>query len=267
MKALTRVPIFSYNTLATTLLIPTKSLEIKFRKPHLNSETLFELESVLAWAAAHTEVQSLFITSFGDEFIQGFDPLEIKELSVDKIKKQFQKLSTITQSLLCLPQTVVVDMKKGTRGVGLELSLAADIRIASKDAVFCFDHLSLGLTPTCGVFSFLKNYLNQNVLRSLLLSGMDFGKDSLLALGGWCEFEQDASVILANIFAQAPIARMQAKRGLYGISQDVHKEEITIERQLFNAVVHSQDYTKQSDFMSPAEFKEKSAETKNERIN
>ncbi|MGZ3809742.1 MAG: hypothetical protein ACXVCE_16790, partial [Bacteriovorax sp.] len=125
MKALTRVPIFSYNTIATTLLIPTKSLEIKFRKTFLTSETLFELESILAWASAHTEVQSLFITSFGEDFIQGFDPSEIKELTPEKLKKQFHKVSTVAESFLCLPQTIVVDMKKGTRGVGLELSLAA----------------------------------------------------------------------------------------------------------------------------------------------
>lgn len=263
MKALTRVPIFSYSTIATTLLIPTKSLEIKFRKTFLTSETLFELESILAWAATHTEVQSLFITSFGEDFIQGFDPAELKTLSEDKIKKQFNKVSTIAQSLLCLSQTVVVDMKKGTRGVGLELSLAADIRIAKSDAVFCFDHLASGLTPTCGMFSFLKSYLNQNVLRSLLLSGVEFGKDSLLALGGWCEFDKDVCSILTNIFNQAPVARMQAKRGLYGINQAINQEDLEVEKQLFNAVVHSKDYTKDSDFMNPSEFKEKVAETRN----
>ena len=256
MKALTRVPIFSYNTIATTLLIPTKSLEIKFRKTFLNAETLFELESILAWAATHTEVQSLFITSFGEEFIQGFDPEEIKALSEEKLKKQFNKVSTIAQSLLCLPQTVVIDMKKGTRGVGLELSLAADIRIASSEATFCFDQLSQGLTPTCGVFSFLKSFLNQNVLRSLLLSGVEFKKESFLALGGWCEFDRDACAILTNIFTQAPIARMQAKMGLYGIHQTTNQAEIEVERKIFNATLQSKDYTKQSGFMSVAEFKE-----------
>jgi enoyl-CoA hydratase len=256
MKALTRVPIFNYSTIATTLLIPTKSLEIKFRKTYLNAETLFELESVLAWASTHTEVQSLFITSYSDEFIQGFDPEEVKTLSEEKLKKLFNKVSTIAQSFLCLSQTVVVDMKKGTRGVGLELSLAADIRIASSEAKFCFNHLSHGLTPTCGVFSFLKPFLNQNVLRSLLLSGVDFNKDSFLALGGWCEFDKDACSILANIFSQAPIARMQAKMGLYGIHQNQNQAEMEVEKKIFNATLQSKDYTKESGFMSVAEFKE-----------
>ena len=76
MKALTRIPIFSYNTIATTLVTDSKSLEIKFRKKFINLETLFELESILAWSASHPEVQSLYITVYGDHFIQGIDPEE-----------------------------------------------------------------------------------------------------------------------------------------------------------------------------------------------
>ena len=158
-------------------------------------------------------------------------------------------------------------MKKGTRGVGIELALAADIRIAKSDAVFCFDHLTAGLTPTCGIFSFLRSYLNQNVLRSLLLSGVEFHKESFLALGGWCDFDKDACAILKNIFNQAPIARIQAKLGLYGIHQVADSEEMEIEKKLFNTVVHSKDYTKESGFMSATEFKEKTQVKTNEAHN
>ncbi len=263
MKALSRVPIFNYNTFSSTLLIPTKSLEIKFRKKYLNAEILIELESLFSWAAIHTEIQSLLITSFGNEFIQGFDPEEIKTLSSTELKKQFNDVSSLAQSLLCLPQTIVIDMKNGTRGVGLELALAADIRIAKNDSVYCLDHLSIGLTPNCGLFSFLRPFINQNVLRSLLLSGTEFKKEGLIALGGWTEFEGDSNQILMSIFGQSPIARMQAKRGLFGIHQSVHKDELEIEKKLFNAVVKSGDYTKETDFMNPSEFKKMIADSEN----
>ena len=266
MKALSRVPIFDYKTIATTLLIPTKSLEIKFRKNFLNLETLTELENILAWARTHTEVHSLFITSIGNEFIQGFDPADLKSLSEEKIKILFNKVSTIGQSFFTLPQTILVDMKNGTRGVGLELALAADIRIAQNNARFCFNHLSLGLTPTCGLFSFLKPYLNQNVLRSLLLSGLDFDKEGLQALGAWCEFNVEALSILATIFEQAPIARIQAKLGLYGNNQLSSEENLEYEQQLFNASVYALDYKKESEFMTLSEFKEKVANMKDEKV-
>lgn len=258
MKALTRIPIFSYNTIATTLVTDSKSLEIKFRKKFINLETLFELESILAWTASHPEVQSLYITVYGDHFIQGIDPEELKTMPEDKLKKILHKLSTISQSLFCLPQTIVMDLKNGTRGIGVELALAADIRLAKENAVFSFDHLAQGLTPACGIFSFLAPYLNQNVARSLILSGKEFNVSVMNTLGGWCDTDIDAQSLLKQIFAQAPVARMQAKRGLLGsnFTTDVNTK-IEVEQQIFNASVRTGDYTQTQAFMSHSEFKEK----------
>lgn len=258
MKALTRIPIFSYNTIATTLLTDTKSLEIKFRKKFITLEALFEFESILAWCASHPEVQSLYITVYGDYFIQGIDPEEMKTMNEEKLKKITGKLSTISQSLFCLPQTVIMDVKQGTKGIGLELALAADIRLAAENAQFTFDHLSQGLTPVCGVFSYLAPYLNQNVVRSLILSGRTFDVNVMNTLGGWCDVGLHPKEILATIFAQAPVARMQAKRGLLGsnFTNDVNAK-IEVERQIFNASVRTGDYTLEQPFMSHSEFKEK----------
>lgn len=258
MKALTRIPIFSYNTLATTLVTDSKSLEIKFRKKYINLESLFELESVLAWTAAHPEVQSLYITAYGDYFIQGIDPEELKTLPEEKLKKILNKLSTISQSLFCLPQTIVMDLKLGTKGIGLELALAADIRMCKPEAKFSFDHLTSGLTPTCGLFSYLRPYLNQNCMRSLLLSGREFDVATMNTLGGYCDTDFHATTLLRQIFAQAPVARMQAKRGILGdnFTEEVNPK-IEIERAIFNAAVATLDYTQENPFMSHSEFKEK----------
>ncbi len=258
MKALTRIPIFSYSTIATTLLTDSKALEIKFRKKFLNLEALFEFESILAWCASHPEVQSLYITVYGDHFIQGIDPEELKTLSEDKLKKILHKLSTISQSIFCLPQTVIMDLKTSARGIGLELALAADIRMANAEAQFSFDHLTHGLTPMCGVFSFLSPYINQNTMRALLLSGSEFNVTAMNFLGGYCDTTSIADALLKQIFAQAPVARMQAKRGILGgnFTHEVDPK-IEIERKIFNATAATSDYTQNNPFMSHTEFKEK----------
>ena len=267
MKALTRIPIFSYNTIATTLVTDSKSLEIKFRKKFINLETLFELESILAWSASHPEVQSLYITAYGDHFIQGIDPEELKTLPEEKLKKILSKVSTISQSMFCLPQTVIMDLKLGTKGPGLEFALAADIRLAKDEAVFSFDHLASGLTPTCGLFSFLAPYLNQNIIRSLLLTGKEFNVHTLNALGGWCDTDLEANNLLKQIFAQAPVARMQAKRGLLG-TNFTHEVggKIEVEKQIFSASAATGDYTQTAPYMSHTEFKDKLQEKLQENI-
>ncbi|MBC7429032.1 MAG: hypothetical protein H7336_10495 [Bacteriovorax sp.] len=258
MKALTRIPIFSYNTIATTLVTDSKSLEIKFRSKYVTLESLFEFESVLAWTAAHPEVQSLYITVYGDYFIQGIDPEELKIMPEDKLKKILHKLSTISQSIFCLPQTIVMDLKLGTKGIGLELALAADIRMCKPEAKFSFDHLANGLTPTCGLFSFLRPYLNENCMRSLLMSGREFDVGAMNTLGGYCDTDFHATTLLRQIFAQAPVARMQAKRGILGDNfTEAVNAKIEVEKTIFNAAVATSDYTQENPFMTHSAFKEK----------
>lgn len=258
MKALTRIPIFSYSTIATTLLTDTKSLEIKFRKKYLTLESLFEFESILAWCASHPEVQSLFITAYGDHFIQGLDPEESKTFTEEKMRKFHSKLSTICQSMFCLSQTVIMDIKLGTKGLGIELSLCADIRIGSSDAKFTFNQLHTGITPSCGSFSFLAPYLNQNILRTLLMSGQEFNIEVMNQLGGYTITNSGAGEMVKNVFLQAPVARMQAKRGLLGTNfTNELNPQIEIEKQLFNAAIKTGDYKGPESFMAHNEFKEK----------
>ncbi len=258
MKALTRIPIFSYNTMATTLLTDSKSLEIKFRKKYLTLESLFELETLLAWCASHPEVQSLMITAYGDDFLQGIDPEEYKASDEDKLRKFHQKLSTICQSMFCLPQTIVMDVKRGTKGLGIEFALCADIRIASPDAQFTFNQLSIGVTPCNGAFSFLSPFLNQNVLRSLLLSGVSFNLETMDLLGGHSLTTISASEMVKSIFSQSPVARLQAKRGLLGNHFTTElNPKIEVEKSLFNASLQTGDYKGSGSFMNHGEFKEK----------
>ena len=151
-----------------------------------------------------------------------------------------------------------MDLKLGTKGIGLELALAADVRLAKPEAKFTLDHLTSGLTPACGLFSFLAPYLNQNVLRSLLLTGKEFNVETLNTLGGWADTDIEPTVLLRQIFSQAPVARMQAKRGLLGMNfTESVDPKIEVERKIFNAAVATLDYKQENPFMSHTEFKEK----------
>lgn len=262
MKALTRIPIFSYNTIATTLITDSKSLEIKFRNKYLSIESLFEFESIISWCATHSEVQTITITVYGDYFLQGIDPAELKEMSEDKLKKIINKVSTIAQSIYCLPQTVIMDLKKSAVGFGLELALAADIRVCDPKATFCFNQLNYGLIPSVGTFSFLYAYLNKNILRSLVLSSREFGVETMNLLGGYCEITSSATELIKHIFTQAPIARMQAKRGFVGeVFNQSLTEKIEVEKGLFNVTVATEDYKIKEPFIGLKEFKEKMSET------
>jgi enoyl-CoA hydratase/carnithine racemase len=245
-----RIPIFNYNTIITSLIPDTKSLEIKFLHNYFTQETLFELESVLAWSATHQEIQSIFITTINSRFIQGIDAAEIKNYSKEKCSKFLLKISMISESLLCLPQTVIVDMKNGASGAGLEFALAADIRLADKGAQYQFNYLSQGLVPSAGLFSFLRPYLNKNILRTLLLTEKVFSNIELMSLGSTSEINQSIDELLQNICNQSPIARIQTKLGLQNNVNDLQEK-------ILNTVLFTEDYKQENNFMVPSAFKEK----------
>jgi enoyl-CoA hydratase/carnithine racemase len=245
-----RISVFSYATLLTSLIPKTKTLEIKFIKEYFNQEMLFELESILAWCSTHHEIQSIFITSTNTHFIQGIEIEEVKNYPAEKCSKFLLKISTITEALLCLPQTIVVDMKKGASGAGLEFALAADIRFADKNASYKFNYLSQGLIPTAGLFSFQRPYLNQNILRSLLLSEKDFTNHELELLGSTTDINQSIDELLQCIANQSPIARIQTKLGMQNNLKDIQEK-------ILNSVLFTEDYKQKDFFMNPSVYKEK----------
>jgi enoyl-CoA hydratase/carnithine racemase len=248
--SITRIPIFNYNTFTTNLIPITKTLEIKFKESFFNQELLFELESILAWSATHQEIQSILFTSHNDVFLQGVEVSELSKMNEEKCQKFLFKISTLTKSLLCLPQTIIVDLKNGAKGAGLEFALAADIRIACLEANFQFNYLSNGLVPSAGLFSFLKPYLNQNILRSLLLSEKIFYNSELMALGSTVDLNIGLEKLLLSISKQSPIARIQAKLGLQQNQKD-------IEEKILLSVLFTEDYKQIDNFMAHTAYKEK----------
>lgn len=244
----TRIPIFNYNKIITSLIPQTKSLEIVLTEKYFTQEMIFELDSILAWSATHHEIQSILITTNHNYFIQGVDTNDLRNLTKEKCSKFLMKISLISEALICLPQTVIVDMKNGAAGAGLEFALAADIRLVNQEAKFQFNYLSQGLVPSAGLFSFLRHFLNQNVLRSLLLTEKEFNNNELNLLGSTTESNLSSNELLLNISKQSPIARIQTKLGL----QDNQKD---IQEKILNSVLFTEDYKQQDNFMNPEEYK------------
>jgi enoyl-CoA hydratase/carnithine racemase len=141
-------------------------------------------------------------------------------------------------------------LKNGASSAGLEFALAADIRISNTTAKYQFNYLSQGLVPSAGLFSFLRRFLNQNILRSLLLTGKEFNNNELNSLGGAVEIDASVDELLFNISKQSPISRIQTKLGL----QDNQKD---IQEKILNSVLFTEDYKQENNFMNTSTYKEK----------
>jgi len=216
------ISLFNYNTLEAHLNLEGHSLTIRLNRPArehaLNCEMLLELEDLFTWAANHMEVKSILLSStFSGKnlFCSGWDQEELKTLNKDKLAEQFEKLQKLIYSFFFLPQTLIVDLKHGSRGVGSELCLGADMRVMHEKGDLHFDHLNRGLVPSCGGIGFLSEIVGQTNARNWVLSGEPVDSDQLQKTGllyKTYDAKTPVFALLKTLSKQSPTARIQAKR-------------------------------------------------------
>ena len=253
--------LFNYNTLKVSLKKETRSLVVELNRPEnqnaINSEMIFELESLLSWCAQRIEIHSILLSSTSDIFSCGLDKEEAKNLPEEKLIKNMSKLQKLIYSMFFLPQTIVADLKDGASGLGAELALGADLRLARPGAKIAFNHLSRGITPACGGVGFLGALVPKSFAKNWLLSGRAIASEALTASGLILELytsTDTASEILNSIATQSPVARIQTKRSfLETIMADLDRA-LSFESQFSTATLATGDWKKamndEKNFMS-----------------
>jgi enoyl-CoA hydratase/carnithine racemase len=247
--------LFNYNTLNVSLVKSTRSIWIKLNKPEnnhsINMEMLFELESLIAWLTNKVEIQSVFLTSEDTEknqFSQGYSSTNVKKYSQNQILKLTDKLQKIVQAFHHLPQTIVIDLKKGASNLGCELATAADIRVAHEDCEIEFDHNKLGLTPSSSGMSTLALLVGQMHARNFLLSGQKIDLKFLSNSGFVYQSYDDNSKrkvvqnLLVSIRSQAPVQRIQTKLGVFDLERAKYEQSMKVESQIGKASLMSEDW-------------------------
>ena len=221
--------LFNYNTLKVCLHKKTQSIHILLHRPHkesaLNIEMLFELEGLLGWLCSHLEIHALYLSSTQEFFCNGFELEELKAMNEKKFYKYLTRFRKITTALQCLPQTCLCNLKGGASGMGLELALACDLRIARKDCLVCFDDLQRGWAPCAGGVHRLSSLVGVSRAQQWQLSGAQVSAQGLLQSGllldTYSKEEEEEHLklkILNRISQQAPVARLQTKKSFFEYS-------------------------------------------------
>ena len=218
--------IFKYNTLKVFLEKKTRSLfihlnrDLQNKNNLINVETIFELESLLSWAAQHIEINAIVIQGQNNFFSKGFDLTEFSKLPDKRFQNIIKKFQKVIYSMFFLPQTIIANLQGGGKGPGLELAIGTDIRIAYSKNDISFDHLKNALIPSCGGVGFLSQLIPSSYTRNWLLSPDSIKNENLLGSGFIHSFYEDKEEeifiekLLEDISNQAPISRIQTKRSL-----------------------------------------------------
>ena len=159
----------------------------------LNGDLLFELSVAFELAEADFEVRALIITGKGRAFVAGADISNMQKLN-DPFSGREASLSgqDVMNTLAALPFPTIAAINGFALGGGLELALAADLRVASTEAKLGLPEVSLGLLPGYGGTQRLARLVGMGRALDLIYTGRHVKAEEALQLGIVNRVSEDA---------------------------------------------------------------------------
>jgi enoyl-CoA hydratase/carnithine racemase len=119
-----------------------------------------------------SDVRALIITGSDLAFSAGKDLKASLHHSPEESAEYYRKTFSVVKSLLRLPIPILISMERICLGLGLEIALTGDIRVAGKSTQLGFPEINLSLFPGCGGAVMLPALLgNASIASDWILTG------------------------------------------------------------------------------------------------
>ncbi len=212
----------------------------------LNQDVLLELSVAFEQAEADSSVRALVVTGAGRAFVAGADIAGIQQLDDAFSGRELALLGQdVFGTLAALPFPTVAAINGFALGGGLELALAADLRVAATGARLGLPEVGLGLIPGYGGTQRLPRLIGQGRALDLILTGRHVTADEALQLGLVNRVADDAltaAIELARLAARnGPVAIGLAKEAVSRGLDVTLSQGLEIEADLFGLVATSAD--------------------------
>ncbi|HEX7004153.1 MAG TPA: enoyl-CoA hydratase-related protein [Trueperaceae bacterium] len=212
----------------------------------LNQELMIELGFALELAEADLDVQALIITGVGRAFVAGADIQNLQQLA-DGFSGREASLAgqDLMNSLAALPFPTIAAINGFALGGGLELALAADLRVAATGARLGLPEVQLGLIPGYGGTQRLPRLIGLGRALDLILTGRHVQAEEALTLGLVNRVVDDAlegaRELARACLKNAPIALGLAKEAVVRGLDVTLPQGLEIEADLFGMVTTTND--------------------------
>ncbi|MCT8632153.1 enoyl-CoA hydratase/isomerase family protein [Glaesserella parasuis] len=127
----------------------------------------------------------IFVSGKTKGFIQGYDPDYLRGKNDEQLKTLSHNAQLVMREINTLKMPVVAVIDGGCYGVGLELALACDYRIASEESYtkFAMPQIRSGILPFAGGTQRLPRLVGLQNAVTMLLSGQKIGVEKALKIG------------------------------------------------------------------------------------
>jgi 2-(1,2-epoxy-1,2-dihydrophenyl)acetyl-CoA isomerase len=153
----------------------------------LNNELSTALNEALGRIAADPSAHVVVLTGAGRAFCAGGD---LAAIGAGRAKGDASELAPLLRAgmaavlqMRTMPQPVIAAVNGAAAGAGMNLALAADIRIAVEEAMFGQNFAKVGLFPDYGGTYFLPELVGPSVAAEMFYTGEMMDAKTALALG------------------------------------------------------------------------------------
>src|SRR5882724_3871763 len=196
----------------------------------LNNELTTALYGALERIAQDDSIRAVVLTGAGRAFCAGGDLAVIGKGREANNSKQLEPILRMGMGAMLrmrmIPQPVIAAVNGAAAGAGMNVALAADIRIAAEEAMFGQNFARVGLFPDYGGTYFLPQLVGPSKAAEMFYTGDMIDAQSALKLGllnrvvPGAQLEGEVRAFAAKIAAGPPIAIRAVKQTLFGSEKD-----------------------------------------------
>jgi 2-(1,2-epoxy-1,2-dihydrophenyl)acetyl-CoA isomerase len=195
----------------------------------LNNELATALNEALGRIAEDDAVHVVVITGAGRAFCAGGD---LAAIGKGRRGRETQELEPLLRAgmqavlrMRTIPQPVIAAVNGAAAGAGMNIALAADIRIAAEEATFGQNFAKVGLFPDYGGTYFLPQLAGPAKAAELFYTGDMIDAKTALGLGIvnhvvlGAQLEAEVKLLAQKIALGPPLAIRAVKRTLFASEQ------------------------------------------------
>jgi|SRR5579863_517484 len=215
----------------------------------LNQQLGQELVHALLRAQGDRSVHCVVLTGAGRAFCAGGDLEMLRDARQRKAVHEVEDLvkagKEISLAIATMPKVVIAAVNGPAAGGGMNLALAADIRIASDQARFAESFAQIGLFPDFGGTYFLPRIVGPTRAAELFYTGQMLSADDALRLGIVSrvvpadQLEAETKKLAESIASGAGLAQRDVKHRMSSEHrkdlEEALDEEIRLQRHCFES--------------------------------
>ena len=196
--------------------VATITLDVPGKLNRVSMAARDELAAVFAELGADDAVRAIVLAGEGGAFTAGGDVGGFLERAPEELSRLAWNVAAPERC----PKPVIAKLRGYAFGVGLELALACDFRVAADDAELALPEIKLGMIPGSGGTQRLARLIGLGRAKDVIMRGRRIAADEALSLGLVTEVvgadELDAAVdrLVDELAALSPLALTVAKRVL-----------------------------------------------------